>query len=277
MLFHRRLSIIDLATGQQPMLSRDGRFVIAFNGEIYNFKNSERSFAEKGSSFGHNSDTEVLLEGYGHWGQAVVDRLNGMFAFVIWDRRKSLAFGARDRLGIKPLSWAVSKGALIVSSTLEPFKTLDGFGQVDPVAVRDLLAFDYIPSPRTILHGVHKLEPGCRFQWRLGDESPHIERYWTPPGPDDKAEVPTEGALEDLLQKVVKRQMISDVPIGVFLSGGIDSSLMVALMARESQKPVRSFSIAFKDAGADESSIAGLSRKAVRHRPYRAAGRGSWP
>ena len=181
-----------------------------------------------------------------------------MFAFVIWDRQKSLAFGARDRLGIKPLCWAVSKGALIVSSTLEPFKAFDGFGQVDPVAVRDLLAFDYIPSPRTILHGVHKLEPGCRFHWHMGEESPRIERYWSPPGVDDKADVPNESELESLLQKVVKRQMISDVPIGVFLSGGIDSSLLVALMARESEKPVRSFSIAFNDAEADESSIAGL-------------------
>jgi asparagine synthase (glutamine-hydrolysing) len=161
-------------------------------------------------------------------------------------------------LGIKPLTWSLSKGALIVSSTLEPFKVLSGFGQVDPIAVRDLLTFDYIPSPRTILQGVHKLEPGSRFQWRLGEESPRIERYWNPPGPDDNAEVPSENAIESLLQKVVRRQMISDVPIGVFLSGGIDSSLMVALMARESQKPVRSFSIAFKDAEADESSIAAL-------------------
>jgi asparagine synthase (glutamine-hydrolysing) len=141
---------------------------------------------------------------------------------------------------------------------LEPFKVLDDFRQVDPVAVRDLLTFDYIPSPRTILKGVNKLEPGCLFQWRLGDESPRIRRYWSPSGSDDRAEVPNESELESLLQKVVRRQMVSDVPIGVFLSGGIDSSLIVALMARESQKPVRSFSIAFKDAEADESSIAGL-------------------
>ncbi len=258
MLFHRRLSIIDLATGQQPMLSRNGRFVIAFNGEIYNFQDLREQLRQEGVQFRTNSDTEVLLEGYGHWGPAVVDRLNGMFAFVIWDRQESLAFGARDRLGIKPFCWAVSKGALIVSSTLEPFKTLGGFGQVDPVAVRDLMAFDYIPSPRTILHGVHKLEPGSRFQWRLGDESPRIERYWSPPGPDDRAEVPSEDTLESLLQRVIRRQMISDVPIGVFLSGGIDSSLMVALMARESEKPLRTFSIAFKAVEADESSIAGL-------------------
>jgi len=258
MLFHRRLSIIDLATGQQPMLSSDGRYVIIFNGEIYNFKDLREQLRKEGIQFRTNSDTEVLLEGYGHWGQAVVDRLNGMFAFVIWDRHESVAFGARDRLGIKPLCWVASKGALIVTSTLEPFKALGGFGQVDPVAVRDLLTFDYIPSPCTILQGVYKMEPGCRFQWRPGDESLRIERYWQPPSSDQRADVPSESQLECLLQKVIRRQMISDVPIGVFLSGGIDSSLLVALMARESQKPVRSFSIAFKDAEADESSIGGL-------------------
>jgi asparagine synthase (glutamine-hydrolysing) len=258
MLFHRRLSIIDLATGQQPMMSGDRRFVIAFNGEIYNFPELREELSKSGVKFLTNSDTEVLLEGFGRWGQTVVDRLNGMFAFVIWDRQESMVFGARDRLGIKPLAWSVANGNLIVSSTLEPFRVLDGFGEVDPVAVRDLLTFDYIPSPGTIFQGVHKLEPGCRFQWRLGDQSPRIERYWSPPPYGARAHVPSESTLEDLLQQVVKRQMISDVPIGVFLSGGIDSSLIVALMSRESTKPVRSFSIAFKDADADESAIAGL-------------------
>jgi asparagine synthase (glutamine-hydrolysing) len=258
MLFHRRLSIIDLATGQQPMRSLDGRFVIVFNGEIYNYLELRDDLRKEGVQFRTNSDTEVLLEGYGRWGNCIVDRLNGMFAFVIWDRQRNVVFGARDRLGIKPLCWSVSKGSLIVSSTLEPFLALNGFSEVDPVAVRDVLAFDYIPSPRTILHGVHKLEPGCRFQWRLGEDSPKIDPYWNPPGPDALADVPGEEELESLLQKVVKRQMISDVPIGVFLSGGIDSSLLVALMARESRKPVRSFSIAFKDSKADESSIAQL-------------------
>lgn len=259
MLFHRRLSIIDLATGQQPMQSINGRFVIVFNGEIYNFLELREELQSQGIKFRTHSDTEVLVEGYGHWGEAVVDRLNGMFAFVIWDRQESIVFGARDRLGIKPLCWTVCNGALIVSSTLEPFKKFSGaFDRVDPIAVRDLLAFDYIPSPRTILAGVYKVEPGCRFRWKLGDDSPNIEHYWTPPGPATHADVPNEAALENLLQRAVKRQMISDVPIGVFLSGGIDSSLLVALMARESKKPVRSFSIAFKDTEADESSIAGL-------------------
>jgi asparagine synthase (glutamine-hydrolysing) len=257
MLFHRRLSIIDLVTGQQPMQSKSGRFVIVFNGEIYNFRELREGLEKTGIHFRTQSDTEVLLEGYSHWGQSVVERLNGMFSFVIWDRQQSVAFAARDRLGIKPLSWAMAPKALIVASTLEPFRTLYGFDQVDPVAVRDLLAFDYISSPRSVLVGVHKLEPGCLFTWRLGEESPKIQRYWNPPTASVHSEPPTESDLEALLQKAVKRQMVSDVPIGVFLSGGIDSSLMVAMMARESEKPVRSFSIAFND-DEDESSIAGL-------------------
>ena len=182
MIFHYRLSIIDLTTGQQPMLSSDGRYVLVFNGEIYNYVELREELRREGVQFRTQSDTEVLLEGFCRWGPAVVDRLNGMFAFVIWDRLESVAFGARDRLGIKPLCWAVSKGALIVSSTLEPFKALDGFGQVDPVAVRDLLTFDYIPSPRTILQGVHKLEPGCRFHWRMGEGSPASSGIGVLPG-----------------------------------------------------------------------------------------------
>jgi asparagine synthase (glutamine-hydrolysing) len=261
MLFHHRLSIIDLATGQQPMQSHDGRFVITFNGEIYNFFEIREELRKKGVKFRTCSDTEVLLEGYAYWGSSVVDRLNGMFAFVVWDRLKSKVFGARDRLGIKPLTWATHKGALLVSSTVEPFTVLDMFRRVDPVAVRDLLTFDYIPAPRTIIQNVSKLEPGCRFHWSLGEESVSIERYWSPPLADMNAEAPGKVELEDLLRRAVRRQMISDVPIGVFLSGGIDSSLIVALMAQESAKPISSFSVAFQDREFDESSIAKLVAK----------------
>jgi asparagine synthase (glutamine-hydrolysing) len=257
-LLHRRLSIIDLATGDQPMPTGDERYVIVFNGEIYNFPELRDQLAGEGVTFRTQSDTEVILEGYRRWGSGVVGRLNGMFAFVIWDRYQSLAFGARDRLGIKPLCWALYQGALIVASTLEPFGALDGFNQIDPVAVRDLLTFDYIPSPRTILRDVQKLEPGCRFHWRFGPHAPTIERFWSPPLVNPGSRAPDESELEDLLDRAVKRQMISDVPIGVFLSGGIDSSLVVALMARRSEKPVRTFSVAFDDKNVDESPIAGL-------------------
>ena len=233
-LGHRRLSIIDLATGDQPMQSSDGRYVIVFNGEIYNFVELRDVLTAEGATFRTRSDTEVILEGYRRWGSGVVKRLHGMFAFVIWDRLRLSAFAARDRLGIKPLCWAMHRGALIVSSTLEPFSALDAFGQVDLIAVRDLMAFDYIPTPRTILDGVHKLEPGSRFEWCFGADKPAIERYWSPPVVDTTSSVPDEWELEALLDHAVERQMISDVPIGAFLSGGIDSSLLVALMARHS-------------------------------------------
>src|SRR4029453_16161414 len=257
-LGRRRLSIIDLATGDQPMQSSDGRYVIVFNGEIYNFVELRNMLTAEGATFKTRSDTEVILEGYRRWGSGVVKRLHGMFAFVIWDRVRSSAFAARDRLGIKPLCWAMHRGALIVSSTLEPLSTLDAFGQVDLIAVRDLMTFDYIPTPRTILDGVRKLESGSRFEWCFGADKPAIERYWSPPVVDTTSVVPDEWELEALLDHAVERQMVSDVPIGAFLSGGIDSSLLVALMARHSGRPVRTFFVPFAEGNLDESPIAEL-------------------
>ena len=257
-LGHRRLSIIDLATGDQPMQSSDGRYVIVFNGEIYNFVELRDVLTAAGATFKTRSDTEVILEGYRRWGSGVVKRLHGMFAFVIWDRLRLSAFAARDRLGIKPLCWAMHRGALIVSSTLEPLSALAAFGQVDLIAVRDLMAFDYIPTPRTILDSVSKLESGSRFEWCFGADKPAIERYWSPPVVSTTSSVPDEWEIEALLDHAVERQMISDVPIGAFLSGGIDSSLLVALMARHSGRPVRTFSVAFAEGNLDESPIAEL-------------------
>lgn len=161
MLFHRRLSIIDLATGQQPMVSRDGRYVIVFNGEIYNYEQIREDLRREGVRFRTQSDTEVLLEGFAKWGAGVVDQLNGIFAFAVWDRIKKTVFAARDRLGIKPLAWALSGGTLVLSSTLEPFDALGDVGSVDPVAVRDLLAFDYIPSPARFCRAYRSLSPGA--------------------------------------------------------------------------------------------------------------------
>ena len=255
-LGHRRLSIIDLHTGQQPMHSSDGRYVIVFNGEIYNYRELRDALRLDQSVFRTQSDTEVILEGYRRWGSAVVEKLNGMFAFVIWDRTRRAAFGARDRLGIKPLCWAMKDGALIVASTLEPFGVLGSFDQIDPVAVRDLMTFDYIAAPRTIRKGIRKLEPGSRFHWQPGASEPSIERYWTPPPADAGLCAPGEDELEELLHRAVSRQMVSDVPIGVFLSGGVDSSLLVALMARHSSRPVKTYTVAFAEADVDESAIA---------------------
>jgi asparagine synthase (glutamine-hydrolysing) len=257
-LGHRRLSIIDLTSGDQPMQSIDGRYIIVFNGEIYNFVELRELLVREGATFKTRSDTEVILQGYQRWGSGVVERLHGMFAFVIWDRLRRVAFGARDRLGIKPLCWTMYRGALLISSTLEPFAALGDLARLDLIAVRDLMTFDYIPAPRTIFKGVWKLEPGSQFEWRLGASELTIERYWSPPLEDAASPVPDEYELEDLLDGAVKRQMISDVPIGAFLSGGIDSSLLVALMARHSARPVRTFSVAFAESEMDESPIAQL-------------------
>lgn len=257
-LLHRRLSIIDLATGDQPMQSGDRRYVIVFNGEIYNFPELREQLADKGIRCKTRSDTEVIVEGYRQWGAGVVERLNGIFAFVIWDRHERRVFAARDRLGIKPLCWSLYNGGLIVSSTLEPFEVLNGFKEIDPEAVRDLMTFDYIPSPRTILEGVNKLEPGCQLYWEFGTGQPAITRYWSPPGPQVHAAPPSPEELEELLDRAVARQMISDVPIGAFLSGGIDSSLLVAIMVRHSRTPVRTFSCAFAESQINESPIAEL-------------------
>ena len=258
-LGHRRLSIIDLATGAQPMHSADDRYVIVFNGEIYNFPELREELVQGGARFNTRSDTEVILEGYRRWRSEVVRHLHGMFAFVLWDRVERTAFAARDRLGIKPLCWAMHRGALIISSTLEPFYGLLGADRkIDLVALRDLMTFDYIPVPRTIFQGVHKLGPGSRIEWTWGASEPRIDRYWSAPLADEKAVAPDDFELENLLERAVHRQMISDVPIGAFLSGGIDSSLLVAMMARHSSRPVRTFSVAFSEGNVDESGIAEL-------------------
>ena len=255
-LLHRRLSIIDLATGDQPMQSRDKRYVIVFNGEVYNFQELRKELTDKGVQFRTHSDTEVILEGYGYWGSEVVERLHGMFAFVIWDRRLRRVFSARDRLGIKPLCWARYEKGLILASTLEPFKILERFKHIDLVSVRNLMAFDYIPSTGTILQNVYKLDPGSHLIWSMDDDCPVMSRYWRAPPANPTHISPDEAEIEELLDRAVARQMMSDVPIGAFLSGGIDSSLLVAFMARHSERAVRTFSCAFSDSRSDESHIA---------------------
>jgi asparagine synthase (glutamine-hydrolysing) len=255
-LGHRRLSIIDLATGNQPMESCDGRYVIVFNGEIYNFPELREILTGRGAKFTTRSDTEVILEAYREWGSKLVDRLHGMFAFVIWDRHRRAAFAARDRIGIKPLCWAAVPEGLVIASTLEPFSQIEMFRSVDMQAVRDIMVYDYTLAPRTIYKNVHKLEPGCQLEWEIGQTDPVIRRYWAPPLIKASLKAPDSDELESLLDRAVKRQMISDVPIGVFLSGGIDSSLIVAFMARHSSKPVRTFSVGFRAGKVDESPIA---------------------
>lgn len=259
-LGHRRLSIIDLNTGDQPMFSHDRRYVIVFNGEIYNYRELRIYLQQAGHHFCTASDTEIILEAYRRWGDNCLQQLNGMFAFALWDREQQRLLAARDRLGIKPLCWTLHRGALIISSTLEPLWRLPDLPRkLDYEGLRDVLVFDYIPAPRTILQGVQKLPAGHFLNWQLGQSEPVIRSYWQVPRPRHENLPPREeleSRVEILLDQAVRRQMIADVPLGAFLSGGIDSSLVVALMARHSPKPVKTFSISFQDKGYDESPYA---------------------
>lgn len=257
-LGHRRLSIIDLEGGAQPMISASGRTAITYNGEIYNFESLREELIERGHAFATRSDTEVILAAWEEWEADAVDHIEGMFAFVIWDKARRRIFAARDRTGIKPLYYSVWEGGLIVASTLDPFFELPGFDcRVDPEAIRDVLVYDYVPAPRTMLKQVRKLVPGHVFQWSPGDRDVACSRYWEVPRcdrrPVDFQELTSRCRVA--LESAVERQMISDVPLGAFLSGGIDSSLIVAMMARVSSSPIRTFSVSFRD-GSNEAPIA---------------------
>ena len=258
-LGHRRLSIIDLHAGQQPMHSADGRYVIAYNGEVYNFQDLRDELASLGQTMRTNCDTEVLLEGYARWGKDILNRLDGMFAFVIWDRRDKTIFAARDRFGIKPLFYSTA-GGFTAASTMQPFFELQGFPRkLNYEALREYLAVQSIPSPMTILKDVQSLPPASWLSWSPSNGKLETQRYWDIPHATDAPMSFNElvEASDSALALSVKRQLVSDVPLGAFLSGGIDSSLMVHYMAAASSAPVKTFTVRF-DAkkGYDESKYA---------------------
>lgn len=264
---HRRLSIIDLSpAGSQPMRSRDGRWTIAFNGEIYNFRELRTDLMDAGVVFRGASDTEVLLEGIALWGlRPTVARAAGMFAFAVWDSmNRSLHLG-RDRLGEKPLYYGWFEDAFIFGSEL---KALLASGRVnragiDRAAVAQLLRYSCIPAPRTIYEGVKKLPPAT-ITTVHEDGRVEINAYWSLADVADRPREASESwsfsesadRVEARLRSTIREQMISDVPLGALLSGGVDSSLVVALMARESSHPVRTFSIGFREPGYDEATFA---------------------
>lgn len=263
---HRRLSIIDLSpAGAQPMASSCGRFVIVYNGEAYNTEELRAELLAAGRTFRGHSDTEVIVEGCAVWGvRGALDRLNGMFAFAVWDRNDRVLFLARDRLGIKPLYWARTPRTFLFGSELKALLALpDCPRSIDRGAVVAFLRHAYVPAPGTIFDGVRKLPPGCLLTvpWR---GEPREDAFWdldavaTEARADPFAGTEGEGvaALDGMLRDAVKRQMVSDVPLGVFLSGGIDSSTVTALMQAQADRPVRSFSIGFAEAGYDESKHA---------------------
>ena len=263
-LAHRRLAIVDLSpTGAQPMHSADERFVITYNGEVYNFQDLRVELAALGHVFRGTSDTEVMLAAFVQWGVAeAVTRFVGMFAFAVFDRRERRLYLVRDRIGVKPLYWSIQDGTLLFGSELRALMAHPAFRRdLDPDAISAVVAYSYVPSPATVFRNVHKLPPGAILSISAGGE-PQIARYWRIE--DAAARRGTAkydageavDALEALLRDCVRRRMVADVPVGAFLSGGIDSSLVVALMQSESNARVRSFTIGFSDGAYDESAIA---------------------
>ena len=263
-LGHRRLSIIDLAGGAQPMHSADGRLSVTFNGEIYNFAELRDELAAGGARFQTNSDTEVILEGYRRWGADCLARFGGMFAFALWDAERRRLFCARDRFGKKPFFYTVQHGCLYFASELTALTRVPELPlTLDPQAVMRYLAYEYVPTPQTVYGEVRSLPPSHLLLSGQGDV--RLERYWDMPVPDE-ADPRDEGELcrelNHLLSRAVRRRMVSDVPLGVFLSGGIDSSIVAGLMARQSATPIKTFSIGFTEASYDESRYARIAAQA---------------
>ena len=254
----RRLSIIDVAGGHQPMTNEDGTVHVVFNGEIYNYQELRARLLAGRHRLTTSSDTETLVHLYEDCGTALARELRGMFGFAIWDDRRARLLVARDRLGIKPLYYWPTSDGVAFASELRALITLPGFPrQVDPDAVVDYMAVGYVPEPRTIFAGVHKLPPGHLLEWTR-EGGVRVERYWTPAIAANDAITEAEAIEETrrLLDESVRIHMLSEVPLGAFLSGGIDSSGVVATMARISDHPVRTFSIGFDEREFDESRYA---------------------
>jgi asparagine synthase (glutamine-hydrolysing) len=268
----RRLAIVDLAGGQQPILNETGDIKIVANGEIYNFRELQQQLEGLGHRFrSRNSDIEVLVHAYEQWGEEFLPRLRGMFALAIWDGRTRTLIAARDRAGEKPLYWTQTPQGLVLASEVKALLVRpDVSRELDPIALDQFMTYEYVLAPRTMLKGVHKIPPAHFLRYRGGQATVH--RYWDAADvelkdwkDDDAAE-----ALRSALQVAVDRQLMADVPLGAFLSGGIDSSSIVALMSRSSAQPVNSFSIGFSDGTYNElpyaREVAALFRTNHRER-----------
>ncbi len=266
-LGHARLSIIDVTDGRQPLCNEDGTIWIAYNGETYNFKDVRAELRAKGHQFRTETDTEVIVHLYEEEGIDCVNRLRGMFAFAIWDERSQSLYLVRDRLGIKPLYWTVLNGRLIFGSEI---KAILAHRDV-PLAVRedalsDYLTFLYVPAPKTMFRDIFKLEPG---HWlRFDANGVHSQQYWDlePAGPLSLTEDELHQGITDRLAESVRMRLVSDVPLGAFLSGGVDSSSVVAMMAHAGQDPLVTVSVGFDDARYDELPFA--ERVAQRYRTH---------
>lgn len=259
-LGHARLSIIDLTSaGHQPMLNEDGSLKIVFNGEIYNFVALRAELSERGYHFKSHTDTEVILNGYHCWGEQVFQRLRGMFAIALWDQRIEKLILARDRIGKKPLFYAWHGDVLLFGSEIKAILAWPGFKrEADNEAIHHYLTLQYIPSPLSAFKGVRKL-PQASYMVIGRDGRTEIHKYWALPVPSQAKHRPLAELKEELvtlLDETVRMRMIADVPLGAFLSGGVDSSAIVAMMARHSSGRVKTFCIGFDEANYDERAYA---------------------
>jgi asparagine synthase (glutamine-hydrolysing) len=254
-LGHRRLAIIDLAGGQQPMQDHDRRLTIVYNGEIYNFKELRRELEAGGRRFATNSDTEVLLTAYAAWGEDCLPRLRGMFAFAIWDADRETLFLARDKFGKKPLYILDTGNGIAFASEIKALLQMPGVEPTfDRQALVDYLAYRYVPAPLTFFRGIRKLLSGSYALWRNGRLEE--KRYFLPPDgatrPDRRQPADASQVFLTALDEAVRVRLVSDVPFGAFLSGGLDSSAVVALMSRHCTRPVNTFSVGFAEAAYSE-------------------------
>ena len=264
-LGHRRLSIIDLAGGHQPLSNETGDVHVVFNGEIYNFQSLRKRLEGQGHHFRTRSDTEVLVHLYEEKGSALVEDLRGMFAFAIYDETNERLVLARDRLGQKPLCYYRGEGRLVFASELAPIVEEGGAPRrLDEIALDDYLTYEYVPAPRTMFADVKKLPPAHVAVYEKGELS--IRRYWQidPQDEDHSDEARLAGRLRDALFEATELRLVSDVPLGAFLSGGVDSTVTVGIMSQLTKDPVRTFSIGFNEARYDELDYARIAAKAFK-------------
>ncbi len=271
---HRRLSIIDLEGGKQPLYNEDETVVVTYNGEIYNFVDLARELTALGHVFRTHCDTEVIVHAWEEWGVECLSRFNGMFAFALWDRNRQTVFIARDRVGIKPLYYALlDDGRLVFGSEMKAvIRNPEVPRQIDARAVEEFFTFGYIPEPRSIYHSIRKLEPGTYLCVRRGEKPGQPVRYWDVPlDADTRNPESLDTTCEDLRERLkasVDRRLVADVPLGAFLSGGIDSSAVVAMMRELEADRVLTCSIGFNEKKYDESKYADMvaQAKATDHK-----------
>lgn len=270
-LGHRRLSIMDVSSGQQPLFNEDGSVVVIFNGEIYNFRKLANELTALGHQFRTHCDTEVIVHAWEEWGEHCVERFNGMFAFGVWDRNRQTLFMARDHLGIKPFYYTLlDNGLFLFASELKTLLVHPDFDKTfDHQAIEDYFAYGYVPEPKTIFRNAFKLSPGHSLLLRQGERLASPREYWDvsfkPHSFSNEQEISEELIVR--LRSAVDSQLMSEVPLGAFLSGGVDSSAVVAMMSGLMEEPVNTCSISFADPAFDESDYARLvaERYQTRH------------